>query len=202
MNASNHSRRFLVVATLLSLAACGGGESQQQVQRGAPALKGGGDAAGGKAGPAAAAGPTAEDPDAPPQRPDDAPSQLLTREDFGPDSRDPFRSFLDEEGPAETTEEPTKLITQRDVKLSDYNFEDLSLIGTVVSGRGVQPRALFVSSDGISKTVKQGEYFSRAEVLLASVNRDYVEIEVVDEELAKGLNLAAGETRAIYLTND
>ena len=86
--------------------------------------------------------------------------------------------------------------------MAEYNFEDLELIGIVHSGRDVQPRALWVGTDGKSKTIKQGEYFSRAEVLLATVNRDYVEIEVVDDELAKGLNMARGERRAVYLKQE
>ena len=53
-----------------------------------------------------------------------------------------------------------------------------------------------------SQAIRQGEFFSSAEVLLAVVNRDYVEIEVVDDELAASLNLQRGERRAIYLTND
>ena len=88
------------------------------------------------------------------------------------------------------------------MRMADYNFEDLKLIGVVLSSRNIRPRALFVASDGKSKTVRQGEFFSRAEVMLASVNRDYVEIEVVDEELAKGLNMTRGERRAIYLKTD
>ena len=91
---------------------------------------------------------------------------------------------------------------QREVRMPDYNFEDLVLIGIVHSGKGVQPRALWKATDGKSKTIRQGEYFSRAEVLLATVNRDYVEIEVVDDELAKGLNMERGERRAVYLKED
>jgi hypothetical protein len=66
----------------------------------------------------------------------------------------------------------------------------------------MKPRALFVASDGRSQAIKQGEYFSSAEVLLAAVNRDYVEIEVVDDDLASSLNLQRGERRAIQLRNE
>jgi hypothetical protein len=59
-----------------------------------------------------------------------------------------------------------------------------------------------LASDGKSKTITQGEYFSTAEVLLAAVNRDYVEIEVVDDDLASSLNLQRGERRALYLKTD
>ena len=38
--------------------------------------------------------------------------------------------------------------------------------------------------------------------MLAAVNRDYVEIEVVDDDLASSLNLQRGERRAIYLRNE
>jgi hypothetical protein len=67
---------------------------------------------------------------------------------------------------------------------------------------GVRPRALFVAGDGYSSAVRQGEYFSSAEVLLVAVNRDYVEIEVVDEELAASLGMQRGERRALHLRNE
>lgn len=197
----NESKLIIgAVALALSTAACGGSEGQTS-ERGAPTVKG---PAGDGGAPVAAqpVGPIAEGDAPPPVRPD-RPRKILTREDFGPETRDPFESFMDLSlAPQAAETSPLLAPRQRDVRLSTYNFEDLKLIGIVMSGRGVQPRALFVSTDGKSKTIKQGEYFSRAEVLLANVNRDYVEIEVVDEELAKGLNLAAGETRAIYLKND
>lgn len=141
-----------------------------------------------KAGEAAAAAPT---------RPD-RPKIILTREDFSEAARDPFQGFLpiEDDVPGETSVAATRT---RDVKMAGYAFEDLSLIGIVRSGKSVQPRALFVSNDGKSKTIRQGEYFSRAEVLLAAVNRDYVEIEVVDEDKARGMNWQVGERRAIYL---
>jgi Tfp pilus assembly protein PilP len=127
---------------------------------------------------------------------------VLSREDFGPTTRDPFQAFigLDDKTAVEAPVVP--ILRQRDVKLAEYDFGDLTLIAIVRSPRGVRPRALFRATDGKSKTIQQGEYFSRAEVLLASVNRDYVEIEIVDEELAKSLGLARGETRAIYLKKE
>ena len=134
------------------------------------------------------------------KRPEDRPRAILTREDFGPDARDPFESY---QGPRSTDIEPDHPnIKQRDVRLASYDFDDLSLVGIVRSGRNVRPRALFVCNDGLSKSVQQGEYFSRNEVLLAAVNRDYIEIEIVDEDLARGLNMARGERRAIYLKKE
>ncbi len=124
---------------------------------------------------------------------------MLTREDFSLATRDPFQNFL---GSQVVELEPDRPRAQRDVKMSEYAFEDLKLVAIVRSGRGIVPRALFVATDGKSQTIKQGEYFSRAEVLLAAVNRDYVEIEVVDEELASNLGLSRGERRAIYLKNE
>lgn len=130
----------------------------------------------------------------------DRPRPILTRDDFHPElTRDPFQSFL---GTQVVELRPERPRAQRDVKLGDYNFEDLKLIAIVHSGRNVVPRALFLATDGKSKTIKQGEYFSRAEVLLAAVNRDYVEVEVVDEDLAGGLNLTRGERRALYLKTE
>ncbi len=114
--------------------------------------------------------------------------------------RDPFLSFVANDDPL--PEPPTTSVrAERRVRMAGYAFEDLKLI-SIVNGRGVAPRALFLASDGKSKTIKQGEYFSSAEVKLAAVNRDYVEIEVVDDDLGSSLNLQRGERRAIYLRTD
>jgi len=114
--------------------------------------------------------------------------------------RDPFLSFVANDEPL--PEPPaTSVRAERRVRMASYAFEDLKLI-SIVGGRGVTPRALFLASDGKSKTIKQGEYFSSAEVKLAAVNRDYVEIEVVDDDLGSSLNLQRGERRAIYLRTD
>lgn len=113
--------------------------------------------------------------------------------------RDPFRTFVVTE---RAEPEPDSPRAARKVKLAQYGFEDLRLVIIVNSGRGIQPRAQFVGGDGRSGTVLQGEYFSSAEVLLAAVNRDYVEVEVVDEELATSLGLKRGERRPIFLRTD
>lgn len=113
--------------------------------------------------------------------------------------RDPFQKFV---APTEIIAEPDRPRAERRVKMASYAFEDLKLIAIVNSGRGIRPRALFLASDGKSKTITQGEYFSTAEVLLAAVNRDYVEIEVVDDDLASSLNLQRGERRALYLKTE
>lgn len=113
--------------------------------------------------------------------------------------RDPFKPQVATET---VIAEPAPIRANRKVKLAQYSFEELKLIAIVNSGRGITPRALFLASGNKSKTIKQGEYFSSAEVLLAAVNRDYIEIEVVDDDLASSLNLQRGERRAIYLRND
>jgi hypothetical protein len=188
-------RRLAYSLALLLLPACGGAEPVA-ASRGAPPAEPGkapdgkasrrsGGAAGGPAEPAPAAAPE-------PARP----KIVLTRDDFGPASRDPFQNFMAGSAPIVEAVRPR---AEREVKLAEFAFEDLRLVAIVNSGRNIVPRALFVASDGRSKSVSQGEYFSRAEVLLASVNRDYVEIEVIDEELATSLNMTRGERRAIYL---
>ncbi len=201
MNAQVRAR--LMFAVLLGLAgACG--EEQKVVQTRGVAVPAGGAKEGAKGDDApAGAKDGAEDGEAeaapeaekvPPR-----PRPVLTREDFSLATRDPFQNFL---GSQVVELEPDRPRAQRDVKMGEYAFEDLKLVAIVRSGRGIVPRALFVASDGKSQTIKQGEYFSRAEVLLAAVNRDYVEIEVVDEELASNLGLSRGERRAIYLKNE
>lgn len=113
--------------------------------------------------------------------------------------RDPFQTFATPE--AIVVPEPDRPRAERPVQMAKYAFENLKLIAIVNSG-GMPARALFLASDGKSQNIKQGEYFSSAEVLLAAVNRDYVEIEVVDDSLAGNLNLQRGERRAIYLRNE
>jgi Tfp pilus assembly protein PilP len=131
------------------------------------------------------------------ERPD-RPRPILTREDFSGRSRDPFHNYaatdlLDSPEPIEIVRK------QRDVKLAEYQFDELKLIAIVNAGRNVAPTALFLAGDNKSKSIKQGEYFSSAEVLLASVNRDYIEVEIIDPELTPGWNLERGERKVIYL---
>ncbi|HLT37815.1 MAG TPA: hypothetical protein VK034_16100 [Enhygromyxa sp.] len=123
----------------------------------------------------------------------------LTRDDFSGRARDPFHNYAAAQ--TLTAPEQVEIVRkEREVKLAEYDFDELKLIAIVNAGRSVAPRALFLASaDNKSKSVKQGEYFSSAEVLLASVNRDYIEIEVVDPELTPGWNLERGERRVIYL---
>lgn len=114
--------------------------------------------------------------------------------------RDPFQGLVEAE-PVQP--EPDPIRAERAVLLRQYSFEDLKLVAIANSRRsGVRPRALFVAGDGYSSAVRQGEFFSSAEVLLVAVNRDYVEIEVVDEELAASLGMQRGERRALYLRNE
>lgn len=133
------------------------------------------------------------------------PSQLPARPPVALDAksfqrrRDPFLSFVASEV---VVPEPDRPRAERKVEMQQYAFEDLKLVAIVNAGRGMKPRALFVASDGKSHSIKQGDYFSSAEVLLAAVTRDYVEIEVVDDDLASSLNLQRGERRAIYLRNE
>lgn len=189
---------ILALPLPLLLVACGGNDAEVNVRGGAPKLP---SAASGKAKTARAEKPqtAAAEQAAPEKR---AKSEPLTRENFGPDMRDPFRSFLVDETIQAGDEEPVIAERQREVQMPSYNFEDLTLVGIIGSKRGIEPRALFIATDGISGTIQQGQYFSRAEVLLSSVNTGYVEIEIVDENLAKGLNLTNGETRAIYLKRE
>lgn len=208
MHTSRHCPAGLLALTLalgVSLPACGGEDELQQTnQRGmgnntkpitnAPAGGGAGAGTRRSANPPAGGEPT---PDGEPEfeRPKRAD---LSSENFSNRARDPFHNYL----AAEVAEAPVPVEVvrkERDVKLSEYTFEELKLIAIVNAGRSVAPRALFLSSDNKSKSVKQGEYFSSAEVLLASVNRDYIEVEVVDPELTPGWNLERGERKVIYL---
>ncbi len=195
----------IVFAAGLALALVGCGEDETPVtgQRGTGRKGGGG--SGAKAGGGGAAsrggdgggggGQDGEEgaEEGPPRPPVALDSKSFQRR------RDPFRSFVVGE---KVELEPDKPRAERKVIMAEYSFEDLKLVAIVNSGRRIVPRALFVGSDGRSKAVRQGEFFSSAEVLLAAVNRDYVEIEIVDEELASSLNMQRGERRAIYLRNE
>ncbi len=207
----------LLAATLLAMPACvddGGAEISKQ--RGAPKLSNGQNAdvkdegatsrpakaTGAKPAatrkPAAGAAAEAEEEELPAALPP-RPPIALDAKSFQK-RRDPFLSFA----PGElVVPEPVRARgADRKVEMQQYAFEDLKLIAIVNAGRGMTPRALFVASDGRSHSIRQGQYFSSAEVLLAAVNRDYVEVEVVDDDLASSLNLQRGERRAIYLRNE
>lgn len=199
MNASHHP--LLAVLLGLSLFACGEEEVAASGQRGAPAARKKPKSGGAKPSrrsdqPSAEGGDLfAEEEDPKAKRPPPA----LDAQTFSA-RRDPFQGFVASE-PVQP--EPDPIQAERQVQLRQYSFEDLKLIVIANSRRSsVRPRVLFVAGDGISGTVRQGEYFSSAEVLLAAVNRDYVEIEVVDEELAASLGMKRGERRALYLRNE
>lgn len=195
---------LLAAALLLPTTACGDEELPATGQRGIPggAKKSKGDAKRPAARTPAAGGSEAapelalaEEEEPGVKRP---PPQLdqtsFTRR------RDPFRGFVAAE-PVQP--EPDPIRAERQVQLRQYSFEDLRLVAIANTRRsGVRPKVLFVAGDGISGSVSQGEFFSSAEVLLAAVNRDYVEIEVVDEELAASLGMQRGERRALYLRKD
>lgn len=200
------ARVTMLVATLaLLLAGCGEDDVQTTNQRGmggqvkpinsdTKAGAGGSRRSGGGGGQA----DPGSDPEA--ERPD-RPRPILTREDFSGRARDPFHNYL--AAAVIESPQPVEVIRkQRDVKLSEYSFEELKLIAIVNAGRSVAPTALFLATDNKSKPVKQGEYFSSAEVLLASVNRDYIEVEIIDPELTPGWNLERGERKVIYLKQE
>jgi Tfp pilus assembly protein PilP len=202
------------LAAMLALGAVGCGEDElaQTASRGVPggAKKGAGETKDGKAAAPATRrttptpAPAAEAPlgeagapevDPGPKRP----PPVLDATSFVR-RRDPFQGLVEAE-PVQP--EPDPIRAERAVLLRQYSFEDLKLVAIANSRRsGVQPRALFVAGDGYSDAVRQGEHFSSAEVLLVAVNRDYVEIEVVDEELAASLGMQRGERRALYLRNE
>jgi hypothetical protein len=205
----------LALAGVLAIACGGDGDVAVTTKRGAPGGKDGdaGEAkkggaapakrapAGGAAAPAKPAAGAAAEPEAeeePQTEESSVPPVALDSKSFAR-KRDPFMGVVPT---AVLVPESAKSRGDRKVQMSQYAFEDLKLVAIVNAGRGILPRALFVASDGKSQAIRQGEFFSSAEVLLAAVNRDYVEIEVVDDELAASLNLQRGERRAIYLKND
>jgi Tfp pilus assembly protein PilP len=204
-------RSVLLATVLVALPGCvEEGPVEATTKRGAPPLnnRAGADvkddgavkpAAGGASKAPARAAASAEDDEPLPAALPPRPKVALDAKSFQL-RRDPFLSFA----PGElVVPEPVRAGgASRKVEMQQYAFEDLKLIAIVNAGRGMKPRALFVASDGRSHSVKQGEYFSSAEVLLAAVNRDYVEVEVVDDDLASSLNLQRGERRAIYLRNE
>lgn len=176
------------------------GGAEVTAKRGVPAGKGGDGKTPAKAAPATAATPVGDgggDSEALPSELPARPPVALDAKSFSK-RRDPFFRFVAAEI---VVPEPDRPRAARKVEMPGYAFEDLKLVA-IVTGRGLKPRAVFVGSDGRSKSIVQGQYFSSAEVLLAAVNRDYVEVEVVDDDLASSLNLQRGERRAVYLRNE
>jgi Tfp pilus assembly protein PilP len=209
------TKHRLLLALLAASACVDDGGAEVTSKRGAPALGNASKAdikddgsAKRSSGGAEKAAPAKPKPAAPAaaEEAEEAPAALPPRPKVALDGRsfqlrrDPFLNFA----PGElTVPEPVRAGgSARKVEMQTYAFEDLKLVAIVNAGRGMKPRALFVASDGRSQSIKQGEYFSSAEVLLAAVNRDYVEVEVVDDDLASSLNLQRGERRAIYLRNE
>ena len=185
-------RNLYLMTFLLSLAACGddgGGGSTANTASATPARK--------EPPKAQETTQAALTEDA---RPEGRLRRTLTRDDFAFGARDPFDAGNSVSASQIAPDVPRD--RQRDVRMPNYDFEDLRLIAIVRSGRSIPPRALFVANDGVSKSIQQGEYFSRSEILLAAVNSDYIEIEIVDEVLAQSLNMEQGERRAIYLKQD
>lgn len=204
------TRLLLIAGLCLGLVACGGDDTQVTQQRGmggqgikkSPAKADSKAAGGGGSRRTSSNSKADEQSDAPAEPEFERPKRAeLTRDDFSGRARDPFHNYAAAQA-LDTTEQVEIVRKERDVKLAEYTFDELKLIAIVNAGRSVTPRALFLASDNKSKSVKQGEYFSSAEVLLASVNRDYIEIEVVDPELTPGWNLERGERKVIYLKND
>lgn len=186
----------LLAATLVAPAACGEEELPATQTRGVPnkRKKNRQTADAGRPAVGAIAGAEAEAEQAPKRPPPTLDATSFVRR------RDPFQGFVSAE-PVQA--EPDPIRAERKVELRPYSFEDLKLVAIVNTRRsGVQPRALFVAGDGYSGAVQQGQYFSSAEVLLVAVNRDYVEIEIVDEELAATLGMQRGERQALYLRNE
>jgi hypothetical protein len=211
---TRHQSKVLALAWVLVLACGEDGGAEVTTKRGAPGAPAGDasdakksaapakrtPAAGGAAAatkPAAGAAAEAEEEE-PTTEDSTVPPVALDSKSFAR-KRDPFMGVV----PTEVlVPESAKSRGERRVQMPQYAFEDLTLVAIVNAGRGILPRALFVASDGKSQAIRQGEFFSSAEVLLAAVNRDYVEIEVVDDELAASLQLQRGERRAIYLKHD
>jgi hypothetical protein len=190
--------------TALVLGSCvDDGGAEVTAKRGAPSAKGADGKGAAKAAPAAAAAKPAAGGNAEGDT-EVLPSELPARPPVALDAksfskrRDPFFRFVAADI---VVPEPDRPRAARKVEMPGYAFEDLKLVA-IVTGRGLKPRAVFVGSDGRSRSIVQGQYFSSAEVLLAAVNRDYVEVEVVDDDLASSLNLQRGERRAVYLRNE
>lgn len=211
MNARSPSPLLLAIV-LVAPACVDEGPVEATTKRGAPALNARADvkddgsvkpSGGGASKPAPAkpkpAAAAAEEEEALPTALPPRPKVALDGKSFQL-RRDPFLNFA----PGDlVVPEPVRASgSSRKVEMHQYAFEDLKLVAIVNAGRGMKPRALFVASDGRSQGIQQGQYFSSAEVLLAAVNRDYVEVEVVDDDLASSLNLQRGERRAIYLRNE
>lgn len=206
----SRARGPVVLAAALALPAAWacGEEEPPAATRGVPGGAKKSDAKGGAAKPArrpsTAKAPAGEGPLAAANEPEEdagpkRPPPVLDATSFVR-RRDPFQGLVEAE-PVQP--EPDPIRAERAVVLRRYSFEDLKLVAIAnTRGAGVRPRALFVAGDGYSSSVRQGEYFSSAEVLLVAVNRDYVEIEVVDEELAASLGMQRGERRALYLRNE
>jgi type IV pilus assembly protein PilP len=75
-------------------------------------------------------------------------------------SRDPFRAYT-----ANFVEEARSQVkSQRAVVMEDYSIDDMRLIG-IVTGGGVEPRAMVVDPRGMGYVVRRGQFIGRAETV-------------------------------------
>jgi type IV pilus assembly protein PilP len=167
------SGALLLGAVLLVAAACGDSApppqpqqpAQPQPQQPAQAQP---------AGPAAGA-PKAEADRKP------HPELELTEKDFveGSNSRDPFRSFLNQFA----VQKKRVKDDQRNILLKRYALDELRLIAVVT---GTETRAMFRDPTGLGVTVKRGDFISKNAGKVKQILADKVVVEI--EETAEDKN--------------
>jgi type IV pilus assembly protein PilP len=77
-------------------------------------------------------------------------------------SRDPFRAFASNF----VEEARTQTKSQREVVMEEYSIDEMKLIG-IVTGGGVEPRAMLVDPRGNGHVVRRGQFIGRAEIIQA-----------------------------------
>jgi Tfp pilus assembly protein PilP len=153
-----------------ALAACGGDEPEKKAapppsSRIAPIT-----AAAPAAAPSAMVDPSKESVLA------EARKRTLTDVDFKESTanRDPFRSYLT------SFATPVVVNKQHKILLEKFALEELKLVA-IISGDGMQPRAMFVDPAGMGVSVVRGDHVSKADYSCTRVAPDRVFFQTEDE---------------------
>jgi Tfp pilus assembly protein PilP len=167
-------RSAVVLALALSLVGCGGEEKSTPL----PARPSARPGAAPPGSPTAALQPTLEQSKE--QLLAEVRKRQLTADDFkeSPTNRDPFRSFLT------SFATPVVVNKQHKVLLEKFALEELKLVA-IVSGDGVQPRAMFVDPTGMGVSVVRGDHVSKADATVTRIAPDRIFFQM-EEDLGTG----------------
>jgi hypothetical protein len=122
---------------------------------------------------------------------------------LGMDNRDPFRSYVVNQGnldtgltPKEQVLDPNKVCESSQLVATNYNLRDLRLVGIVT--RGVNKFALFQDPSDYGHIVRRRECLGREKAKVKDIGAGFVTLEIIPEQSANA-PLRPTEERSIPL---